>query len=223
MKVLGNIVFWATLISPMISFSLASMIGESEIFGVAGIVRYSWVMWLFIPPGIISLIVGKKLKQGKERYKKNYIIALICVPLLLIFGSYRFVFNSVSYDINKVNVVEETTNLRLPRNVKIATLEFESYDLSYLKITEKQERDHFEQDLRTSSVWETELSTKIKTLLPFDVQAEMHNFDYFLLYNIVENTYNAYPSDGECDCIFIAYNCEKGRLIILDNFIINLT
>ena len=70
-KVLGNILFWMTLISPMISFSLASMIGEAEIFGVAGIIRYSWLMILFIPVGILSILIGLQLKKNKQKYKKN--------------------------------------------------------------------------------------------------------------------------------------------------------
>lgn len=36
----------------MVSFSLAGMIGEANIFGVAGIVRYLWIILLFIPIGI---------------------------------------------------------------------------------------------------------------------------------------------------------------------------
>ena len=54
-RILGNILFWTTLISPIVSFSIASMIGEANIFGVAGIIRYSWVMLLFIPIGILSI------------------------------------------------------------------------------------------------------------------------------------------------------------------------
>ena len=68
-RTLGNILFWTTLISPMLSFSLVSMIGESNIFGVAGIIRYSWVMLLFIPIGILSILIGFKLKNSKQKYK----------------------------------------------------------------------------------------------------------------------------------------------------------
>ena len=93
-RILGNILFWTTLISPMLSFSLASMIGEANIFGVAGIIRYSWVMLLFIPIGILSILIGFKLKNSTQKYKKNFIVSFICLPLLIIFGSYRVIFNS---------------------------------------------------------------------------------------------------------------------------------
>ena len=74
-KTLGNILFWITLFSPIISFSLASRIGEANIFGVAGIVRYSWLMILFIPIGILSISIGFKLKKDKQK-KFNYCICL---------------------------------------------------------------------------------------------------------------------------------------------------
>lgn len=38
---LAKMLFWLTLISPMISFSLACLIGEADIFGITGMIRYS--------------------------------------------------------------------------------------------------------------------------------------------------------------------------------------
>ena len=76
-RILSNILFWITLISPMAAFVLASVVGEVNIFGVAGIVRYSWVMLFFIPLGVLSILIGNKLKKSNQNYKKNYIIAFI--------------------------------------------------------------------------------------------------------------------------------------------------
>ena len=46
-KKLGNILFILTLFSPLMAFALATTIGEVEIFGSAGMIKYLWVMWLF--------------------------------------------------------------------------------------------------------------------------------------------------------------------------------
>lgn len=62
-KVIGNILFWLTLISPMFSFVLATEFGEVHIFSTAGIVRYSWIMLLFIPFGILLILIGKKVPK----------------------------------------------------------------------------------------------------------------------------------------------------------------
>lgn len=66
----SNIIFWLTLISPLLSFALVCKIGEADIFSIAGMVRYSWVMLLFIPIGILSILIGFKLKANKQKYKK---------------------------------------------------------------------------------------------------------------------------------------------------------
>lgn len=143
-KVLGNILFWMTLISPMISFSLASMIGEAEIFGVAGIIRYSWLMILFIPVGILSILIGLQLKKNKKKYKKNLIVAFISLPLLIIFGSYRFIDSNISYNTDNIITIENKMNIELPREIKIATSKRDSYDISYVKITDDKSKEKFE-------------------------------------------------------------------------------
>lgn len=66
------------------------------------------------------------------------------------------------------------------------------------------------------------MSSKIKSLLPFDIQYEIETFDYFVFYNITNNEFNIYPLDGEYECIFIAYDYELQRLIIIDDYKIML-
>lgn len=153
-RILGNILFWTTLISPIVSFSIASMIGEANIFGVAGIIRYSWVMLLFIPIGILSILIGFKLKNSTQKYKKNFVVSFICLPLLIIFGSYRFIFNSVvSYDVNEISIIEEKINFEIPRDIKVATNKLDLYDIIYLKILNSESKDMFEQEVENNQLW----------------------------------------------------------------------
>ena len=49
---------------------------------------------------------------------------------------------------------------------------------------------------------------------------EVKLFDYFIFYNITNGEYNTYPVDGEYECVFIAYDSDLQRLIIIDNYII---
>ncbi|HHU55926.1 MAG TPA: hypothetical protein GXZ48_04470 [Acholeplasmataceae bacterium] len=221
-KSFANIIFWITLISPPASFALTSVIGEANIFGIAGIIRYSWIMWLFIPIGMLSILIGIKLKKNNQKYKKNFIIAFICLPLIIIFGSYRFIFNSVSFDTDKVTTIENEIKLELPEQIKIATIKMDSYNVSYLKIINNESKEKFENELKKNQLWEKELSSKIKSLLPFDIQYEIETFDYFVFYNITNNEFNIYPLDGEYECIFIAYDYELQRLIIIDDYKIML-
>ena len=222
-RVLGNILFWTTLISPMVSFSMASMIGEANIFGVVGIIRYSWVMLLFIPIGILSILIGFKLKNSAQKYKKNFIVSFICLPLLIIFGSYRFIFNSVvSYDVNEVSIIEEKINLEIPDDIKVATNKLDIYNISYLKIINSESKDMFEQEVRNNQLWQKELKSEIKSLLPLDIQYESEIFEYFVFFNITSNEYNIPPLRGQNECIFIAYDCDLQRLIILNDYKIDI-
>ena len=222
-RILGNILFWTTLISPIVSFSLASMIGEANIFGVAGIIRYSWVMLLFVPIGILSILIGFKLKNSMQKYKKNFIVSFICLPLLVIFGSYRFIFNSfVSYDVNEVSIIEEKINFEIPDDIKVATNKLDLYNISYLKIINSESKDMFEQEIGNNQLWLKELNPKIKSLLPLDIQYESEIFEYFVFFNITSNEYNIFPLSGQYECLFIAYDCDLQRLFILSNYKINI-
>lgn len=221
-KIIGNILFWLTLISPFVAFVLMGKIGEASIFGVSGIIRYAWIMWLFIPFGALSILIGIRLKRKSQKYKKNLIVALICLPLLIIFGSYGFIFNGISYDTEKVSEIENEIRLELPGQVKIATNEVGEYNVSYLKITDDEDKAKFEQELGDNVVWRDELSSKLKGLLPLDIQYEVEKFDRFVFYNKSLDEYNMYPVDGEHEVIFIAYDYEIGRFIILDSYKIAL-
>ena len=221
-KTMGDILFWLTMVSPMLAFSLISEVGEVEIFGVEGIVRYSFVMWFFIPIGVLSVFVGKMLARNGEKYKKNYVIAFICLPLLLIFGSFRFIFNTVSYDDDILRGVEERTALDLPDEVKIATHKFEQCNLIYLKITDDAEAEDFEQELENNECWRNTPSSKLESLLPLNIKYEIQGFDFFAFYNMTDGEYNTYPQDGEHVCTFIAYDSDMKRMIIVDSFAIVL-
>lgn len=72
-------------------------------------------------------------------------------------------------------------------------------------------------------MWQNNLEFSIKTLLPYNLQFESNTFDYFVFYNVTSNEYNigGETADG-CEIVYIAYDCDLQRLIILDNYIINL-
>lgn len=217
-KQIVNLLFWLTILSLPVSFSLTAIVGEVEIYDVAGIIRYSWIMLLFLPIGILTLVTGRHLKKAGHNYKKLFIAAWVCIPLLLIFGSYRLIFQDVSYEISDIYAVERKTKLNLPDSIKIASHSSAGYRISYLKITDDNEAASFTQDISQNAHWVPTLSTTSKGLLPFNIQVEMHNFDYFVFYDLEAGTYNQQPEAGECRYVFIAYDVELQRMIILDDY-----
>lgn len=221
-KIVANVSFLLTLVSPLISFALAAKVGEADIFGVAGVVSYSWIMLCFIPIGLISLIVGSILKKRKQNYKKNFIVALICLPILFIFGSFRIFFADlvITTDTTRLESAEITASIELPSRIKIATEELGEYSLSYVKIVDGEEKKKFEKDIESDSRWVEELGTKIEQILPISIEVEVQGFDRFLFYNITTAEYNVYPTDGEHDCLLVAYDYDLQRIVILDDWTI---
>ena len=59
-------------------------------------------------------------------------------------------------------------------------------------------------------------------MLPLDIQYESNTFDYFVFYNITSNEYNTFSLSGQYECIFIAYDSDLQRLIILNNLKVNI-
>ena len=99
MKMLGWVIFWGCFLSIPLSFSMVCKVGEVEIFSAPGLVRYSWVMWLFIPIGVCSILIAVVLKSKNLGYKKNIISGCISITLLFLFGSYFLLFaHVVTYD-----------------------------------------------------------------------------------------------------------------------------
>ena len=143
--------------------------------------------------------------------------------MLIIFGSYRFIFNSaISYDVNEISIIEEKVNFEIPDDIIIATNKLYFYNISYLKIINSESKDVFEQEIRNNQLWQKELKPEIKSLLPLDIQYESEVFEYFVFFNITNNEYNISPLSGQYECIFIAYDCDLQRLIILNDYKINI-
>lgn len=223
LKVLGNILFWATLISPIVAFALASEIGESDIFSTMGIVRYIWIMWLFIPIAVLSILIGIKLKKNDQKYKKNFVIAFICIFFLVIWGSFGSIFSeTISFDVSKVSAIEEEINLELPDSVKVATQYFDSGSETYIKIIDTESKKKFEAEIENNQLWQKKLNPAIKSLIPTYMQNEVSlSFDVFVFYNVTSDEYNVYPSTEKYKSIFIAYDYEMQRILVLENDLTN--
>lgn len=203
----------------LISFIVCCEIGEIDIFGMSGMIRYSWIMYFFIPVYIILLI------RLISRYGKKKLIIInnfICIILLVIFGSYRFLFNGISYNDDKIKIIEQEVGLNLPDKIKISTEVYPTYEISRIKITDNQCKIEFESEIEKNIFWKKELGTKISSLLPFDIEHDILFFDYFVFYNSTKCEYNVYPDDGKHECVFIAYDCDLQRLIILNDYKIDI-
>lgn len=222
-KVLSIILFVFAIISPMFSFSIVGDIGETEIFGVSGLLRYSWIMLLFIPISLICIIFGVVIKKKKGRfYLLNYIGGFFSLFMLLIFGSYTFIFPK-EYDTNIVYEIESQSGINLPHQIKLADENFGEYVAYNIKIIDKKEKEEFEKVIIKDQKWTNYLGTKIENTLPLYYQHKLINSSIFVFYNNTRNEYNTFPPDGEYECTLIAYNYELGSIFIMYKYIVDIS
>ncbi len=222
LKVISILFFCLTIVTPFIGFCIATDIGELEIFGSVGLVRYSFFFYLGLPFAILSIVIGIILKNKRQKYKKNFIVAFICIPITLLFGSYRFIFNNISYDSNQMYMIEEKTQLNLPNNVKIATEPYDEYNISHVKILDLDEEKEFQHSIESSEYWCKQLNVNLNNLLSWTIQYDILSSDFYMFYNLTTNEYNVIPEKGEYKCVLISYTVDYHKLIIIDDLLINI-
>lgn len=218
-KYLHIILFVVAIITPLFSFALCTIVGESDFYGMAGIMRYTWIMWCFIPIPLLLFLNGIK---SKKRYYK--VVAIIVIIILTIFGSYKFIFSEY-FDYNK-EIVASTSRIMqiyMPEDVKVATNKSQGFKISYVKILNHSEEEAFTKSQDNDPKWVNNLCSDLFNSLPYNIQLESNSFDSFIFYNITDREYNSYPrTNGEYECIFVAYDKSDSKILILSDFSLNV-
>ena len=216
-KKLGNALFWLSILSIPISAVIAYQVGEGDFFNITGFLRYCWIFWLFIPFSVASLFVGIKFKKTDLYYKRNCVVAYICIPLLTIFGFLNYIFPNVTYDTSIVNKINETTNIEIPTEVKVGNVEFTNDVISYVKITNTMDLQSFENEIKNSDFWLDKSNFTFFEIMTANFKAQTLDCEYFAFYNVNENEYNATSTLKHYKYIMFAYDLDLHRLIILNS------
>ncbi len=222
-KTIGEIFFFLSSISLIIGIAIACKVGDINFFGRGAIFRYSWIILLFIPIPTILFIIGMKQKKTKEKhYKLNCVFGIIFIIFHVVYGISGFIDHN-NFNPQKLQTIENKINIELPNSIEIYTQKAINYDVSYVKITDKSEKKEFEKSIKTNQLWQPKLDGVIKLLFPDDIQSNLSTCDAFVFYNLSKSEYNKCPTEGNNDCVVLAYDYDISRLIAIDNFKINLT
>ena len=217
----------ASIVMIPVTFTIAAYIGQPEIYGLSGLLRYVWVMWLAIPVGVATIIVGFKLKSYGMHYKGTIAAGLVSIAFLALIGSYSFAPDSV-YDNEALQPIADSVDFTFPNNVKAAVSPYGNYTLCKGMIS-SEEKIAFEDQLRNSEKWTDKLDPKIKKLMPQMVVPELDSaayvsYDLFLFRNLGNGTYNTVPPQNVATpCVLIAYDCETGQFLIVTDYTIEFT
>ena len=223
MKKIGLILLICSIFSIPFAYGLCTIIGEAHIFGVGGAIRYSFLIWLALPVSFAYLFYSGKLKNNGLSYKPHRIVAIICIFLTVLFGSYRWIFAEIStYDEVNVRFSCKDVNIDLPNDIKVANSIYDDQVVSYVKINNLEEKAKFEEAILQSALWTELIDMEIQYTISYFYVLETLSFDYYLFYNKTTNEYNAPVVSNEAQrCIFIAYDSDEDRIIIINGKVEN--
>lgn len=181
-----------------------------------------WKLYFLLPIPIASIVLGARLKHKGERGIKNIVIGVIVSFLLLIYGSFTFIFAD-TYNTNPEEIleqVEQTIQMDLPSCHGVITYssfeESKNSPFGYINSIHfvDDEVTDFETMLPTDARWKTEMPSVYIGLLPTSKSTFAE--DYFLLYNIDTQQYNTYPkADGTYSFVYLTYDTEKNAMDII--------
>jgi hypothetical protein len=224
---LNGLVCAVPLIVLPVSFSVMAGLGRPDIFGVGGLVRYSWVMWFFLPVLFFPIFWGVRCKKHFTPYKRYFVVSIISILLVLVFGSFRFAFSDmIDYSTDSISYIEGFADVYIPDDVKMVTEHmenvqgFDPYYISYILLTDPAQVSTFEREVQRDTRWVEQLPTSVKGLLPSFHQMEIEPFDYFLFYNLTTDTYNTFPTSDYNNCIFIAYDSQRQCLYVIHDLVV---
>ena len=213
---IGIILLLVTILIGPFLFSVACVVGEANVFGVGGALRYSWLVYFGVPVAIISMVFALKAKNNGYHHRKNVIVSCLFIPVFLLIGSERYFFaDFYDYTDQIIISVNRKTALFIPTNERVVTVKYGQFDLAIEKIASS--KDVFESSMDTK--WENSLASPIWNLLPLEASSQVSTFNKFLFYDCVSKDCNkvTVQDDGR-SCVFLAYSTSSGRLMILDEY-----
>jgi len=107
-KVFMIILFILTILSlwgALFTWSLVGIKSENS-FGF-DLFKYMWVFWLWLPIPILSIILGFIFKSKGVKCTKNIVAGFIIGFLLLIYGSFSFIFKDLNDYTNSIFVITQ--------------------------------------------------------------------------------------------------------------------
>lgn len=215
-KILGTVTITVSIISFILSFAIMSRVGETDFFGVAGLIRFFWIPLCFVPINIGLIALCKAFKDLELLYKSAMIICIIIILLLVLFGAYRYIkHDRFSYDSKTIESIQEKISFELPKAMKIANVIDENYIDSRM-IIDDTEKEKLLIKIKNSDKWTQIKDNKLEELLPTGIWAMVSDYDYFLYYDESLGTFDIDASKEGNKCVFIAFEYETGKLVMLE-------
>lgn len=215
-KTISIILFILSLLTPIVAFMIVCAVGDVNIFGVAGMTYYLWIMIPFSIVPLISLCFGIIIQfKHLLSAKKNIIAGSIVLLFMVLIG-----LSSFSYESDQsgsfLEEVSQKTGIRMPSKVRAMSSHNYGGRVGNALLLDDLECLSFEYETKTV-YWEKELSVFSAGILPSTLVMNLNNFNSFLLYVEPIDMYNPKELDsGKYELTFLAYAKETNHLLVFD-------
>ncbi|MBQ8203516.1 MAG: helix-turn-helix transcriptional regulator [Clostridia bacterium] len=220
-KLGSTILFVASLLSLVIGLALVSHVSEANHL----FTENTWLFFLVTPIPIASIVFGFILKAKGHKYKKNIITGIIILILLCIYGSFSFIFsNFQAHSDEPITNVEQMIGINIPPHEQINTQDWtlgtQSVSRGYVYYTsdiyfEEEAVEIFEEKIRTDDRWMFYTPNELIGIT--SPLTEYNDYDYILIYNVDEDTFNALPETlGNNRFINLTYDCDSNMMKIVE-------
>lgn len=184
-----------------------------------------WVLWLWVPIPILSIIIGFMEIKKNKKATNNIICGFIVSIILIEFGGISIVGPTGKASYDKIKSYEDVLMISIPKDGDYIQRRYEKYFDSDKKnvvtteafFKESQELKEFEQNIANNSNCQDfkTIPIKLKALIPFPMTREECRKCYITIYNEQLKEYNTVPENKDNYKIHVAlYNFEQHKLEI---------
>lgn len=221
-KLLMLILFICTIITLWIAFFTVLLITSINDGNMNNTFENMWIMYLFLPIPLLSIILGIKYKRVGIKCKKNIVAGFIIAILLIIYGSFTNIYKTIDTG-EPFNREEYEKFIRtdLPKNGVFQRIEWNSSYLenhisNFIDFENNEELRNFNEFIKNSDEWNLydNLSSSLEIFLtPFK---KINNEEcYYFIYIKELNLYNELPKEsGVYSIISMEYDLNNSQLQI---------
>lgn len=210
-----------SILSLFFSFFLIETISRHS----ANSIQHAFVPFLFIPIPLACAIYGIVMKRKQYKSKTNIVIGIVMTVLLVIYGSFSFIFND-TYDHSDKPIIrlEEMMQIELPEYENITTIDWSDenqgqYDDRIFSTSDIRLNQDTAQTFEVSldEKWIKGAPIKLFPILSAHSEIILENYTYILVYNMDTNEFNTLPQDeAPHRYINILFNTEDNTLTVIE-------
>lgn len=203
-----------------------ALIGVAVLSGInQAMTENMWILFLFLPVPIASIVFGFYLKKKGYKYKKNVIVGMIMAALLCIYGSFTFIFSDIySHGDEPIVNTEQMLNMDIPTHSRINTQDWtkgtQSVPRGYIYSTsdiffDDTAVEQFEKNISNDAKWISDIPNDMVGITSYfcDIQTS----DYYIIYNKDTGEFNKLPSSsGTYVFINVLYNAESNTMKLVE-------